>query len=130
MIPNNIEVAVLNFVLAAADLKLKLFSNNYTPGETSVVGSFTEVTGGGYVAKTLSVGNWTITSGDPSTAAYPAQTFSFTGAIGGSGNVYGYYITNVAGTVLYAAGNLPGTVSPFTPSNGGYVRITPTFAAS
>lgn len=34
-------------------ITFKLFTNDFTPSDTSTVGSFTEATGGGYTAKTL-----------------------------------------------------------------------------
>jgi hypothetical protein len=116
---------------ASKNLKLRLFSNNYTPVDTSILSNFTEVTGGGYVAITLTNGSWTITVGnDPSDAVYTEQTFTFTGAIGGSGIVYGYYIEDNDGStgVLIWAELLP---APFTPSqNGDNVKITPRFQGS
>lgn len=130
VVPNSIEEVIAQYILTTADLKLRLYSNNYAPAENAVIASFTEVTGGGYAAKTLSSGSWTITIGNPTEGVYAAQTFSFTGTIGGSGVVYGYYVTNTAGTTLYWAESLPSAVNPFTPGNGSYVRITPRFQVS
>lgn len=110
--------------LTALSLTLKLFSNNITPGLTDVAGDYTEVTGGGYASIALVSGNWGITPGTPSVALYNAfQDFNFTGAIGGSGNVYGYYI--VSGSTLVQAERLaPGDI-PFTPVNGTLLRVKP-----
>jgi hypothetical protein len=111
---------------ASKNLKLKLYSNNYTPVQGSALGNFTEVTGGGYAGISLTNGSWTITpANDPSDAVYAEQTFTFTGAIGGSGIVYGYYLEDndgSTGVVVFA--ELLGT--PFTPAqNGDTLKITP-----
>jgi hypothetical protein len=108
------------------NLTLKLFANNVTPAQTGV--SYTEAAGGGYASKTLTNGSWTIDTGnDPSDAVYAQQTFTFTGALTTNPNVYGYYITDAAGTIIYA--ELLG--SPFTPAtNGDNLKITPKFQLS
>jgi hypothetical protein len=116
---------------ASKNHKLRLYSNNYTPVDTSVLGNFTEVTGGGYTAISLTNGSWTITVGnDPSDAVYAEQTFTFTGTIGGTGIVYGYYIEDndgSTGTLVWA--ELFGT--PFTPANNGdNIKVTPKFQMS
>ena len=129
VIPVTLDLSLAQYILSA-DLKLKLFSNNYQPNKNSVIASFTEVTGGGYTSKTLATASWTFTSSGLAIATYTAQTFSFTGTIGGSGSVYGYYVTDTAGTTLYWAENLPSAVSPFIPGNISYVRITPVFQVS
>ncbi len=90
---------IVNFV-APETLVLKLYTNNYTPVEASLFSNFTEATGFGYAAVSLTAGNWVTTQGNPSTAAYPQVTFTFTGALG---NVYGYYITQTtSGIAMWA----------------------------
>jgi hypothetical protein len=116
--------------LLSVDLRLKLYANNYAPSVNSVIASFTEVSGGGYAAIPLLIANWGYSAGSPVIATQSMKTFGFTGVTGGSGVVYGWYITNVANTVLYCAEAFPGTITPFTPSNGASVRIIPTIACS
>lgn len=99
---------------------LRLFSNNLTPLVTHTEANFTEVTGGGYAAITLAAGSWTSTPGNPSSIAFPIQSFVFTGAIGGSTVAYGYYVTDGAGKALWAER----FSSPPTPSNGMNIRVT------
>lgn len=123
VIPQVGQVAALT-ELTALSLTLKLFSNDITPGVTDVASDYTEVTGGGYASIVLSSGSWGITPATPSVALYNAfQDFNFTGAIGGSGNVYGYYIVN--GSILIQAERLPSGDIPFTPVNGTLLRIKP-----
>jgi hypothetical protein len=110
------------------NLTLKLYSNDYTPVDTSVAGSFTEVSGGGYAAITLTNGSWTVTVGnDPSDAVYAQQTFTFTGTIGGSGTVYGYFVVDADGTLVWAER----FATSFTPAqNGDNIKVTPKFQMS
>ncbi len=81
---------------------LKLFVNDLTPSEGTVVGSFTEMSTHGYAAKTLDKTLWTIaTASGVTSATHQQQTWSFTNAT--SVTVYGYYIVDaVTGTLLYA----------------------------
>jgi hypothetical protein len=115
-------VALKNFlnIENAETLVLKLYSNDVTPAKTDVAGGYTEVTGNGYSAKTLTPGNFVLTPGDPSTAAYPQQTFSFTGA---AGNIYGYFVVRATtGDLMFANrfSNAPINIA----NNGDEIRIT------
>lgn len=107
----------------ANGLSLKLYTNNYDPVVGSTNANFTEATGGGYAAITLTGGSWTIGtdgSGNPQ-ASYAQQTFTFTGALTTNPNIYGYYITD--GTTVVAAEKF-GTAR--TPANNGDAeKITP-----
>ena len=59
----------------------------------------TEVTSGnGYTSISLSGSSWTA-SVTGSNLSYPTQTWTFTGP---KGNIYGYYVSDSAGTVLWA----------------------------
>lgn len=109
---------------AVQNCKLKLFATNVTPADTNTTGTYTEAAGGGYAAITLTRGSWTVTTGnDPSDAIYAEQTFTFTGALTTNATIYGYYITDNAGTTLLGAELLP---TPYTPaSNGDILKITP-----
>lgn len=110
------------------DLTIKLYTNDYTPVDTSVAGSFTEASGGGYAAKTLTNGSWTITAAnDPSDAVYAQQTWTFTGALTGGATIYGYFVVDADGVLVYA--ERMGT--SFTPANNGdQLKITPAFQLS
>lgn len=113
---------------ASKNLKLRLYTNNYTPVDTSVVGSFTEMSGAGYAAISLTNGSWTVTVGnDPSDAVYAEQTFTFTGS---GSTIYGYYIEDndgSTGTLVWA--ELFG--STYTPANNGdTLKVTPKFQLS
>jgi hypothetical protein len=111
------------------DLTLNLFTNNYTPVDGSVIGNFTLATGGGYIAKNLARGSWTIGTNDPRDAIFAEQTFTFTGPLTGNASVYGYVVTDADNNVIFA--ELLGTGFPYQPLlNGDSVKITPKFQAS
>jgi hypothetical protein len=113
---------------ASKDLSLRLYTNNYIPLDTSVAGDFTEASGGGYAAKTLTNGSWTVTVGnDPSDAVYAEQTWTFTGALSGSATIYGYFILDADG-ILCLGEKFDYS---FTPAkNGDQLRLTPKFQLS
>ncbi len=126
VVPDQGEQILLDAALgkaAATTLTLRLFANNHTPAHGDTESNYTEASGGGYAAIALTAANWVTTPGSPTSSAYPASTFTFTGAIGGTGIVYGYYITNAAGKLIYAEL----LAASFTPANNGdTVVVTPT----
>lgn len=105
------------------NLTLKLFCNDYTPVDTSVAGSFTEATGGGYASKTLTNGSWTESQvSNIEQAAYAEQTYTFTGALTTNPNIYGYYVVDADGVLVYAEK----AAAAFTPANNGDTyKVTP-----
>lgn len=123
LVPNASEVIIMeNFLnkTAPQDLVLKLYSSNTTPAETDTVAAYTELSGGGYSDIDLVAANWIVTPGNPTSAAYPEQTFTFTGA---AGNVYGYYVVQaVSGALMWAERftNAPLNIQ----NNGDEIRIT------
>jgi hypothetical protein len=110
------------------NLTLKLFTSNTTPADTDTAATYTEATGGGYVVKTLTMGSWTVSIvSNIAQAAYAEQTWTFTGALTGNPDVYGYYIVD-ADNVLITAERLD---AKFTPTqNGDILRVTPVYKRS
>lgn len=104
IIPNEGEEDMLD-VLLAGNLVLRLFKNNFTPSDSSVLADFTEADFPGYAAITLTGGSWTTTPGAPSIATYAAQTFTATAS--GSQTIYGYYITRTATGRVWMAERFP-----------------------
>jgi hypothetical protein len=103
------------------NLTMRLFVNNYTPLDTSTAGNFTEASGGGYVAKTLTNGSWAESNvAGIEQAAYASQTWTFTGALTTNPTVYGYYVTDSDGVAIYAEAQ-----ASFTPANNGDQIVTP-----
>lgn len=103
VVPNASEVEIIKYIMnitAPTDLTARLYSNDHDPDESTTEGLLTEVAGSGYVSQPLSPGNWVITPGNPSVAEYsPEIVWTFTGAVG---NVYGYYVTRLDGTLMWA----------------------------
>ena len=110
---------------------MSILHRSQISSQTSALASYTEVTSGGYTAITLSNASWTVTVGnDPSDATYAEQTFTFTGTIGGTGIVYGYYVEDNAGTTGVAVWGERFATS-FTPTNNGdNIKLTPKFQLS
>lgn len=128
VVPNISETMFLHLILnktgtySQADVILKLFTNDYTPVETTVVGDLTEATGFGYAAKTLTGNSWSVTDG---VATYASQTFTFTGALG---YVYGYYLTNAAGNLYWLERFVDGPYN--IQASGEWIQVDPQFTAS
>ena len=129
VVPNVGELLVLEYYLQSGPLTLKLYSNNYTPVEGTTTAAFTEVAGGGYSAKTLNVGDWVLTAGDPSFGLYAQRTFAFTGPTNAPGTIYGYYVIDALGVTRWAE-RFPGSNIPFSPIAGSSIKVTPRFEAS
>lgn len=123
-IPEASKVTIFSLILGSS-LTLKLYSNNKTPAAADTAASYTEVSGGGYSAKTLTTGNWTKTAGSPAVAQYnAAQDFNFTGTTASPSVIYGYFIIDGSSNLIYAE-RFPSASVPFTPINGSLVRVTP-----
>ncbi len=102
---------------------LKLYTNDHEPLETDGAGAFTEASGGGYAAKTLANGSWTVESANtPRDVIYAVQTFTFTGALDGGATIYGYFVVDSDGNLITAEK----LGAPNTPAVAGdHVDITP-----
>ena len=84
---------MLTSFLNAEEYKLKLYSNDVDPTATTTLSQFQEVSGGGYVERSLTGGNWNVTNG-VATLKTP-QEWEFNadpGDVGMSITVYGYYL--------------------------------------
>jgi hypothetical protein len=129
VVQNSGEVIALSYLVNKStpeNLVYRLFTNNITPSETDTAATYTEATGGGYAALTLLGSSWTITPGAPSTAAYPQQTYTFTGALTTNPDIRGYYVTRATTGDLV----LSETFAVFTPaSNGDNLKLTPQITA-
>lgn len=98
-------------------LTLKLYSNNLSPSTDDTVSLYTEVSGNGYSAKSLTGSSWTVTDG---VASYSQQTWTFTGAVGA---VYGYYVVSATSGDLIFAERFSG--APYTVANNGdTIKVT------
>lgn len=124
LVPDVGEGRMLRLItnaVAGESLVLRLFTSNTTPAEADTAGTYTEASGSGYSAITLTGGSWSFTEGAPSYASYAQQTFTFSGALG---NVYGYYVTqSSSGTLMWAERFSDGPYN--IANNGDQIKITP-----
>jgi len=133
ILPSASEKTMLDFTLGVTvpgNQKLKLFVNNYTPDDTTILANLTEMSTNGYADKTLTKTSWVSvagTTGNPATSTYAQQTWTFTNA-GGANTVYGYFITDVTSGLLLWVELF---ASPkVIQNNGDQILITPTITLS
>lgn len=119
IVPDVGEREILSRAFTFEGSKLKLYTNDYTCTEGSVIGSFTECAVVGYAQKSLATGSWVVsTATNITTASYAEQEFLPTTAV----SCYGYTVTNSAGSVLIYAERFTG--APFTlPAGGGSIKV-------
>lgn len=128
VVPVEAEINFFKYllnVLSPDDAVLRLYQNDVTLSRSTVIGDFTEPTDPGYAPITLTSTGWSFaevgTTGVVE-AEYADQIFTLTG----EQDIYGYFVTNSAGTLLLWA--QPGEcVGRFT-SGGTYV-VSPKFTA-
>ena len=134
IVPSVSEKDLLEFMTGKAtptSWVLRLFVNNITPDDNTVLANLTEMTTNGYVTKALANANFIAVAGAvsfPATSTYNAAlTWTFT-ASGGSNVVYGYYVTEVGNGRLQWIELFP---TPKTVANAGdQIIITPTITLS
>lgn len=126
LIPNNGEGDGLSAFVnksALSDLIMRLYTNNITPAETDTAATYTETTFTGYSAKTLAGANWTITEGNPTSAAYAMQQYT-SSAGSQSVSIYGLFMTRATGGRIALAERF--TSAPYSiVNNGDYIQVTP-----
>lgn len=115
-------------LMTAADLYLRLFTNDVEDGLTAgqiealTAVDFDEAAFTGYEAKILTGGSWTVTAGDPSTAAYTKQ--GFVSSIAQTpAEIYGYYVTRPSTGYLVWYEYFNSTVS--ISGAGEFISVTP-----
>lgn len=128
LVPDVGEVKLLEAALgktAAENLTLKLFASNTTPAEGDTAGTYTEASGGGYSAKTLTTTTWgnASTSSGTTSASYAEQTWTFTGALTTNPTIYGYFLVGATSGTLYWAERAAATFEPAT--SGDTYKVTP-----
>jgi hypothetical protein len=127
VVPDTLETETLNNVLGSP-LTLKLYSNNKVPAGGDNAAAYTEVAGGGYASKPLTLANWNIVAGAPSAATYNAlQQWTFSGPTNAPGTIYGYFVTRNSDGKLMWAERFPAGSLPFSPIAGSNIRILPKF---
>jgi hypothetical protein len=123
-VPDVAEVQLLKRALGQAtngDATLKLFVNDYTPVAGSTAASFTEMSTLSYAAKTLTAGSWAVTTiANVASGTYAQQIWTF--ASGTPVIVYGYFLVEAAGVLLYAERFATPQTMQFT---NDQIKVTP-----
>lgn len=123
------EAALLRYIVGKEipdNPVMKLFSNDHTPSDLSTISNFTESSTTGYAAFTLVGTNWwiTCTEAGVTSALYSEHTFTFST----NATVYGYYITDTSGRLLWC--ERFSTVAFVIPEGGGSITIAPKISLS
>jgi hypothetical protein len=123
----NLALEALVNKTAAQNLVLRLYSNNITPSDTDVTGTYTEATFPGYAAITLTGATWSAAAGG--SIAYSAQQTFTRSSTGAPENIYGYYCTQFTSTLLMYSER--DGAAPFIVTNlNDAIKITPTISAN
>jgi hypothetical protein len=120
VIPDAAEVALLEDILGAHDLAVKLFVNDHVPGPPDLAGSYTAATFPGYAPHVLTLSDWTLFPGDenePGRAESPVQSWVQTDEAP-TELVYGYFVTRAdTGELRWA--ERWGAPAPFAMAHAG-----------
>jgi hypothetical protein len=105
IVPQAGQLDVLTALISGAlnGCKMRLFASNLTLGPSTTLATLlaAEATFTGYAAATLNSWSTPATDGSGAAASTDSQgQFTPTGS-GGSGNVYGYFLTDSGGTKLF-----------------------------
>jgi hypothetical protein len=123
----NLALEALVNKTAPQNLVLRLYSNNVTPSDTDVTGTYTEATFPGYAAITLAGASWNAAAAG--SIAYSAQQTFTRSSTGAAENIYGYYCTQLASTTLMYSER--DASAPFAVTNNGdAIKITPSISAN
>lgn len=124
VVPDVGEIVLLQYLLkmtTPTDPVLHLYNNDVTPSESTILSNLTEPSGStGYAAVTLPGTSWTTTQvAGVTTGVFSERTFTFTTGV----SIYGYYVTNTAGALLWAErfGGAPFAL----PDGGGQIGQSP-----
>lgn len=117
-VPNGGELLLLDALLTyLGTLTLRLYKNNYTPVDASVAGDFTEANFDGYAGIALSSWGTPATDGSGNALVqHDTLIFQPTGS-GVSNTIYGYYVTEPGGAIVYAELNPAGGQVVGTPAD-------------
>lgn len=132
ILPSASEKTFCDFALGVTvpgNQLLKLYVNSYTPDDTTIAASLTEMSTLSYVAKTLTKTSWTTTAGGTgavATSVYAQQTWTFTA--GTPVTVYGYYIVDATTGLLLWVESF--ATSKIVQNAGDQIIITPTITLS
>ncbi len=103
-------------------LRFHLFVNNVAPTNATVLADLTEESTGGYAAVDVIAAAWASYSVTASVGTALAPPISWT-PVATTWTTYGYYITDVAGTILLPVARFD--AAPITTTAGNPLLLTP-----
>lgn len=113
--------------IVAADVRYRLFDNDVTPGQATVLADLNEWShADGYGSSILvAAADFTLSgvSGHQGALTAPDVSWTFTG---GPWNCYGYFVTDATGAYLLAVARFDS--APLVVNAGTVVTVTPKFA--
>lgn len=115
----NLLNALLGITSNLSTVYFRLFTNNITVTESTVLTDFLELSSGLYTPLSVASGDWTVGTASGITTASRAL---YTWPISDSCNLYGYFVTDAANTLLYWAENFGSTIS--IPTGGASINFT------
>lgn len=122
----GLEFLLTELVANWGVLTVHLFQNNKVPADGDGVGDYTEATFSGYNAQNAS--GWSAPTLQPDGVHFQTQATAmiFTHNGGGtSNNVWGYYVTNSGGVLLWAEQFTSPPI--FMSVTGDFISLVPTF---
>jgi len=124
-VPDLSERRLLDLLVGAWSCTVRLYKNDYTPTDTDTVANYVEADFNGYSAQ-AAVG-WSAATGDGLGRAFTQATqLVYTKAAGGTTNqIYGYYVTDAGGNLLWAERD-PNAPIPMV-NTGDQYKVTPRF---
>jgi hypothetical protein len=106
--------------LGSANYVFRLFTNNITPASGDVIGSYTEAAFAGYVPVSGAGITWSAPTVSGLVANTNGTNITFNNTSVSTQTVYGVFVTDPSGTILYFAERDPG--APINiPAAGNYI---------
>lgn len=101
VVPDISEPVLLEYMLKTTSFPnyvIKLYTNNYTPAQGTLLADFTEATFTGYTGTTFARSAWGTASANPVTNKGEISANQVSWTAGSSETVYGYYVVSDDGS--------------------------------
>jgi hypothetical protein len=107
---------------------MRLIASNFTPGSSTTLASLLAIEASFTGYAPINLTTWTAPSLDGTSAAITTSTQGiFTGSgVGGTGNLYGYFLCNSGGTKFYGVEKFAG--APLSQATGVAFEVDVTFS--
>lgn len=105
IVPDIAEPVLLNYMLKTTSFPnyvLKLYKNNYTPAQGTLLADFTEATFTGYTGVTFARSAWASATANPVSNKGETSANQVSWTAGSGETLYGYYVESDTGDLLWA----------------------------